>query len=380
MTGALEGLRVVDLSRVLAGPYATMLLADLGAEVIKVERAETGDETRAWAPPVGRDGTSTYFAAVNRNKTSVTADLRDPRDIEALRALLADADVFIENARPGIMDALGLSYDILREANPRLVYCSISGFGPDEGATLPGFDLLVQATGGLMSITGTADGEPVKAGVALVDIVTGLHAVTGILSALHARHVTGRGQKVEVNLLSSLLSALTNQASAALNSDTVPGRMGNSHPSIAPYETVRAADRPFALAVGTDRQFRALVEELSLPELADDARFATNTQRVAHRSELIALLERALAADAAAAWVRRLTARSVPAGVINTIPEAFEFASGLGLEPVVDLDGSLQVAHPIRFSETPAVYRSAPPDRGPRIRSRDRGLDAAQER
>ncbi|WP_082561646.1 CaiB/BaiF CoA transferase family protein [Microbacterium sp. Root61] len=375
--GALEGIKVVDLSRVLAGPYATMLLADFGADVVKVEPLE-GDQTRGWRPPVAPDGSSTYFASVNRNKRSVTADLRDPDDVAAVRRLVAEADIVIENARSGAMEKLGFGYDALRADNPGLIYCSISGFGATEGAGLPGFDLLVQATGGLMSITGDEDGGPMKVGVALVDIVTGLHAVTGILAALHARAESGRGQRIEVNLLSSLLSALANQASAHLLGGAVPGRLGNAHPSIAPYQVVAAADRPYALAVGTDGQFRSLCGVLGRPELADDERFRTNTDRVRHRDELIEILEERLQSDSAQAWIDQLSAVAVPAGAINDIPEAFAFATRLGLAPVVEIDGAAQVANPIRFSETPVSYRSGPPPLGPRLSGADTSADAAQ--
>ncbi len=233
----------MDFSRVLAGPYATMMLADLGADVVKVERPGAGDETRAWVPPVDADGTSTYFLGVNRNKRSVTLDLGAEADLSAARALAADCDVVVENFRPGTMDRLGLGYERLREANPGLVYCAISGFGTAGGAAIPGYDLLVQAVGGLMSVTGEPDGQPLKAGVALVDVITGLHAALGILAALRHREATGEGQRVEVNLLSSLLSAMVNQASGYAVAGSVPGRLGNAHPSIAPYETFETADR-----------------------------------------------------------------------------------------------------------------------------------------
>ncbi|MCF0083023.1 CoA transferase [Streptomyces lomondensis] len=233
--GALHGLRIADFSRVLAGPYATMLLADLGADVIKVERPGTGDDTRAWHPPTDQDGTSTYFLSVNRNKRSVVLDLATEAGREQARALIAACDVVVENFRPGTMERLGLGHQELLARHPRLVYCSISGFGSGAGAAIPGYDLLVQAVGGLMSVTGTADGEPVKAGVALVDVITGLHASLGILAALRHRDATGQGQLVEVNLLGSLLSAMVNQASAYAVAGVVPGRLGNAHPSISPF-------------------------------------------------------------------------------------------------------------------------------------------------
>ncbi|WP_426323184.1 CaiB/BaiF CoA transferase family protein [Microbacterium sp. E-13] len=370
MTGALSGIRVVDLSRVLAGPYATMLLADMGAEVLKVERPGVGDETRSWKPPTTAEGDSTYFAAVNRNKTAVTADLHDETDVAELRALIAEADVFIENARPGTVAARGLSFAELSELNPRLIYCSISGFGTHGGRDLPGFDLLVQAAGGLMSITGEPDGPPMKVGVALVDVITGLHAVTGILAALHARQSTGCGQHIEVNLLSSLLSALANQASGYVLADVEPGRLGNAHPSIAPYEVLRAADRTIALAVGTDAQFAVLAELVGAPALATDDRYRTNESRVRNREDLVVELEDRLRLEDAETWVERLMARGVPAAPVNTVAEAFAYAERLGLEPVVDVAGVRQVADPIRFSATPVDYRTAPPPIGPRVGAR----------
>ncbi|WP_242086844.1 CaiB/BaiF CoA-transferase family protein [Microbacterium lacticum] len=361
MTGPLSGLLVADFTRVLAGPYATMMLADMGAEVVKVERPGAGDETRAWTPPVGPIGVSTYFGSVNRNKRSIVADLADPADLTVVTDLVAHADVVIENFRPGTLQRHGLGPSDVELLNSRAIYCSISGFGAGSGAGMPGFDLLVQAMGGLMSITGADSEHPTKVGVALVDIVTGLHALSGILAALHARENTGRGQRIEVDLLSSLLSSLTNQAGAWLEAGRVPAPLGNQHPSIAPYETYRAADRDVAIAVGTDAQFKQLADDLNLPELSGDERFATNSARVAHRAELNAKLAPAFATRTAGEWTERLSARSVPAGPINTLPDAFALAERLGLEPVVELAGSRSVANPIRFSATPVGYVSPPP-------------------
>jgi len=357
---------VADLSRVLAGPYATMLLADLGADVVKVERPGTGDDTRLWGPPYS-GGVSTYFQSVNRGKRALLADLDDEAGAATVRDLVAGADVLVENFRPGALDRFGLGYEACAAANPSLVYCSISGFGSQGGAALPGYDLLVQAVGGLMSVTGADAGHPTKTGVALVDVITGLHAVVGIQAALRHRDVTGAGQRVEVNLLTSLLSALVNQASGYLNAGVVPQPIGNRHPSIAPYETLAAADRPVAVAVGNDRQFAALCDELGLAGLATDTRFATNPARVANRDELAALLEAALRQAEAAQWMTRLTARGVPCGPINTIAEAVTLAEELGLHPVVEIAGDAstvptrQIRHPIELSRTPARYRSGPP-------------------
>lgn len=393
--GPLSGVRVADFSRVLAGPHATMILADLGADVIKIESPE-GDGTRQWSPPVNAVGQSTYFAGVNRGKRSVALDLRSPEGLARARELAATADVVIENFKPGTMEKFGLGYEAVAEQNPGVVYCSISGFGDAAGKELPGYDLLVQAVGGLMSITGAADdagGEPTKVGVALVDILTGLNAVIGIQAALRAREVddnsqgqhvdasadvhgsankrVGRGQHVKVTLLGSLLSALANQASSTLETGKAPGRMGNAHPSIAPYETFAAADQQVALAVGTDGQFRRLCEVIGAPEMADDARFANNPARVAHRVELRAAIDERLRARAAAEWIEALTAANIPAGRVNNIAQAIELAESLGLgmvaeTPATAADGSTQVlrsiATPISFSETPARYGAPPPE------------------
>jgi crotonobetainyl-CoA:carnitine CoA-transferase CaiB-like acyl-CoA transferase len=362
--GPLRDLLVADFSRVLAGPYATMLLADMGATVVKIENPDGGDDTRSWGPPWS-DGTSTYFQAVNRNKISVACDLRLEDDRRVAQDLCRQADVVVENFRPGTMDRRGLGPDEVLGGNPGAVYCSISGFGPGAGSELLGYDFLVQAVGGLMSVTGET-GSPTKVGVAIVDVITGLHALSGILAALHERDRTGKGQRIEVNLMTSLLSALVNQVSSYLNTGTVPVALGNVHPSIAPYEMLEAADRPLALAVGNDSQFRALCAELGKPQWADDARFATNDVRVANRPALAAALQALLATAPAQQWVDRLTARGVPCGLVNGIDEALAMAGRLDLEPVVDVarpDGtsSRQARHPVRFTTTPASYRSAPP-------------------
>lgn len=367
MSGALQGLVIADFSRVLAGPYATMLLGDLGAEVVKVE-SPAGDDTRAWGPPFDASGTATYFAGVNRNKTSVSLDLRSHEGLAAARQLVARSDVVVENFRTGAMARLGLGHDWVLTDRPDLVYCSITGFGSGAGAALPGYDLLVQAVGGLMSITGPGPGQPTKVGVALVDVVTGLHASVGILAALRHRDRTGEGQLVEVNLLSSLLSALTNQASGFLGADVVPGIMGNRHPSIAPYEVFATADRPLVLAVGNDRQFAALVDVLGVTGMADDPRFTSNTARVAHRAELFDELTALLQARGAREWFELLNAVGVPAGPINDIADAFALAERLGLAPAVDVPGapSRGIANPVRLSRTPPSYRLPPPALGSR--------------
>lgn len=359
--GPLQGIVVADFSRVLAGPYATMLLGDLGAEVIKVERPGQGDDTRAWGPPYTEQGQSTYFAGVNRNKSTRALDLGTPEGRAAARDLALSADVVIENFKPGALDRMGLGYDALAAVNPRLVYCSITGFGAGAGRDLPGYDLLVQAMGGLMSVTGPGPGQPTKAGVALVDVITGLHAAVGILAALRHRDATGQGQRVEVNLLSSLLSALVNQASGYVAAGVVPGILGNAHPSIAPYEVFATADRPLVIAVGNDGQFGALVAVLGAPELAADPDYATNPARVVHRDQLKARLEGLLASKGADEWQREITAAGVPCGPINDLAQAFSLATDLGLEPIVEVEGTPTVAHPINLSRTPATYRSGPP-------------------
>jgi crotonobetainyl-CoA:carnitine CoA-transferase CaiB-like acyl-CoA transferase len=364
---ALHDLRIVDFSRVLAGPLATMVLADLGATVTKIERPGVGDDTRHWGPPYDDRGEATYFQAVNRNKSSVALDLSLADDVSRARALIADADVVVENFRPGVMDKLGLGWDELHAADPSLVYCSITGFGAGEGAALPGYDLLVQALGGLMSVTGEPDGPPQKVGVALVDVITGLFASVGILAALQHRGRTGEGQRVEVNLLSSLLAALVNMGSAYTLAGAVGQRMGNAHPSISPYELYPTASGDLIIAVGTDRQFAALCSVLDRPSLASDPRFVGNRERTAHRDELKAELVDALRAAPAAEWAARLSEVRVPAGEVNDVAGAFALAERLGLSPTVSVprdDGTVASLprNPIGLSATPPVYQTAPPD------------------
>ncbi|MGY4651347.1 CaiB/BaiF CoA transferase family protein [Mycobacterium sp. URHB0021] len=363
---ALDGLTVVDFSRVLAGPYATMLLGDYGADVIKVERPGVGDDTREWGPPYDADGVATYFNSVNRNKRSLVLDLANADDVARARELVARADIVVENFRPGTMEKLGLGYDTLRELKPDLIYCAITGFGRDGGADLPGYDLLVQAVGGLMSITGPEPGHPTKVGVAVIDVLAGLHALTGILVAVAHRDRTGQGQRVDTSLLSVLLSAMVNQASGFLGAGVVPAAMGNRHPSIAPYQTFTTADRPIALAVGNDKQFRLLVAALGLDALTDDARFTTNALRVRHREELSALLDAEFAKHGADHWYDILTSVGVPAGPINDMAKAFTFAEKLGLTATVAVPGSRtpQVANPVSMSATPPQYRCGPPRLG----------------
>jgi crotonobetainyl-CoA:carnitine CoA-transferase CaiB-like acyl-CoA transferase len=361
---ALDDILVADFSRVLAGPLCTMTLGDLGADVVKVERPDGGDDTRAWGPPFVEEG-STYYLGLNRNKRSVTLDLKDPGDLELARELCARADVVVESFRPGTIDRLGLGYDAIARGNPGVVFCSISAFGSGEaGAALPGYDLLLQAMSGLMSITGEPDGRPLKVGAALIDMVCGLFATTAILGALHARGRGGRGQRVEVSLMDGALAGLLNQASAHLNAGVVPGRLGNRHPSIVPYETYTGADGDFAVAVGNDVLFRRLCEVIARPELAEDERYATNAARLAHRDALDAELSAVFAGTPAADWVARLGEAGVPAGPINDIAQAFAFAASLQLEPVDETGGVRTVRSPMRLGATPASVRRRPPHLG----------------
>ncbi|GAB2650481.1 CaiB/BaiF CoA transferase family protein [Kribbella swartbergensis] len=359
--GPLAGLLVADFSRILAGPYATMLLADLGAEVVKVE-APGGDDTRSWQPPV-RDGISTYYLAVNRNKRSIALDLKDPKDLAVAQELARRADVLLENFKPGGLARFGLDYDSVAAANPRVVYASISGFGSGpKGAALPGYDLIVQAISGLMSLTGDPDGEPFRAGISVFDVMAGLHATIGVLSALNARHETGRGQHVEVNLLSSALSGLVNQSSAYVAGGVVPLRMGNSHPSLFPYEPLPCSDGELIISAGNNGQFRRLTEVLGVPELAADPRFDQNEKRTANREELRPLLVERLRTKTRMDWFRDIIAAGVPCGPINTVDAGVTFAEDIGLDPVVTIGDIPTVRNPITFSETQPSYRLPPPE------------------
>lgn len=358
MRGALSGVKIADFTRVLAGPYATMLLADLGAEVVKVERPETGDETRDWKPPVDSEGRSTYFLGVNRNKTGLVLNLTDPADQTRARDLILSSDVVIENFGAGGMAKFGLDYKSLKKLKPELIYCSITGFGSsDKAAQLPGYDMLIQAMSGLMHVTGDPSGEPTKAGVAVIDVIAGLHASTGILAALRARDEQGIGQLIEIDLFSSALSALTNQSSAYVAGGVDPKRLGNHHPSIVPYGIFTAKDRSIAIAIGNDRQFSKFAELLEI----NDSKYNENSERVKHRNPLINLINEKLQSKSASEWIDLFRKNQIPAGPINTIPEAFIFAESIGLKPIVDIAGAKSVANPIKLSETPAEYRKAPP-------------------
>jgi crotonobetainyl-CoA:carnitine CoA-transferase CaiB-like acyl-CoA transferase len=361
---ALQGVRVLDLSRVLAGPLCTMMLGDLGAEVVKVEHPQ-GDDTRRWGPPFA-GGHSTYYLAANRNKRSVVLDLSDPTDLAVAQDLASTADVLVQNFRVGGLARFGLDEPTVRAANRAIVYCSLSGYGAEEGAHRPGYDFLAQAEGGMMSITGPGPDQPTKVGVAVSDVLTGLHATIGVLAALRHRERTSEGQHVQVDLLSSTLAALVNQASGYLDAGVVPGPAGNVHPSIAPYQTLRTATQPLALAIGNDRQFRTLCEALGRPRLADEPRFETNAARVEAREALVRELESVLVTETASTWQDRLGARGVPCGQVNDLAAAFHLAAVLGLEPTVTMElggggRTRQVASPVRLATTPVAYRLPPP-------------------
>ena len=376
-SGPLAGIVVADFSRVLAGPYCTMLLADLGAEVIKVE-SPSGDDTRHWVPPK-RGDTGTYYLAINRNKKSVVLDLRDPDDVAVAQALTARADVMIQNFRPGGLTKFGLDYDSVRARRPDSIYCSISGFGSAEGAALPGYDLLVQAVSGLMSLTGSPDGPPYRAGISVFDVMTGLHSAIGILAALHHRDATGEGQQIETNLLSSAMSALVNQTEAYVAGGVVPNRMGNAHLSLFPYEPLPTGDGEIIVIAGNDGQFRTLAAALGAPELASDERFATVGSRNDNREVLRPLLLERLSEKSAAEWFDVLTAAGVPCGPINDIRGGVELAAKLGLEPVVEIDGVPTVRNPIRMSATPPRYDLPPPTLGADNESVRAWLSSGQE-
>ncbi|MHC6594037.1 CaiB/BaiF CoA transferase family protein [Arthrobacter sp. C152] len=362
-SGPLAGIVVADFSRVLAGPYCTMLLADMGATVIKVE-SPAGDETRAWKPPV-YDGQPTYYLSINRNKRSIALDFGDPDDVATARRIAAGADVVLENFKPGSLDRFGLDYATISEDNPAVVYASITGFGTAGGATLPGYDLLVQAMSGLMSLTGDPQTCAYRSGVAVFDVITGLHAAVGVLSALHERSQSGRGQRIEVNLMTSALSGMVNQTGGFLLSGNVPTRMGNEHPSIYPYEPLPTADGDIVLAIGNDRQFHTLCSVLGAPALATDPRFATPPDRSHNRTELRPILQELLAAKPAREWFDIFTEARLPCAPINDVRGGIDFARRLGLEPVVDVGHGEQsipgVRNPITFSATPASYDLVPP-------------------
>ena len=364
--GPLDGLIVADLSRVLAGPYCSMLLADLGATIVKVE-SPAGDETRTWMPP-DRDGVSTYYLSINRNKRSIVLDFKDPDDVALVHELFRRSDIVLENFKPGGLAHFNLDYETARGINPKLIYLSISGFGTAEGASLPGYDLVVQAVSGLMSLTGETVGPPYRAGVAVFDVMTGLHATIGVLAALHQRTETGVGQHVEVNLLSSALSGLVNQTGAFTAAGVVPMRMGNEHPSVYPYRSMPTRDRDVIIAAANDRQFRSLCEVLGIAAVADDERFKLNADRTENRDELHPILLARFAEWSADDLFVALNKVGVPCGPINSIREGIELAERLGLEPRVTVgegDAAVDVVrNPIHFSGAKVRYDLPPPKLG----------------
>ena len=363
----LDGLVVADLSRVLAGPYCSMLLADLGADVIKVE-SPAGDDTRTWTPPATDDGTSTYYLSINRNKQSIVLDFRDPDDVAVVHELMRRSDVVVENFKVGGLAKFGLDYESASTINPALIYLSISGFGTDAGAGIPGYDLVVQAVSGLMSLTGDADGPAYRAGISVFDVMTGLHGTIGLLAALEQRRTTGVGQHVEVNLLSSALSGLVNHSGGFAAAGVVPFRMGNAHPSVYPYQTMPTKDRDVIIACGNDRQFTAFCRVLEIPDVAEDERFRLNADRTANRDLLHPILVEKLSHWSADDLFHTLNAAGIPCGPINTIREGVELAQTLGLEPIVTVgaDGDTVdlIANPITFSDAAPQYTRRPPRLG----------------
>ena len=375
--GALSHLRVLDLSRVLAGPWAGQILADLGADVIKVERPVCGDDTRSWGPPFLKDETgqntteAAYYLSANRNKQSVTIDFTRPEGQQLVRELVAKSDIVIENFKVGGLAAYGLDYASLKAVNPKLIYCSITGFGQTGPyAKRAGYDFMIQGLGGLMSLTGRPDGDegggPVKVGVALTDILTGLYSTTAILAALAHRDQSSVGQYIDMALLDVQVACLANQAMNYLTTGAAPKRLGNAHPNIVPYQDFPTADGDFILTVGNDSQFRKFAEVAGQSQWATDPRFLTNKLRVANRSELIPLIRQATVFKTTAQWVDELEAAGVPCGPVNDLSQVFDdpqvLARGLAIELPHVLGGRVaQVASPIRLSETPVEYRRAPP-------------------
>ncbi|RTQ32039.1 CoA transferase [Variovorax gossypii] len=402
MTGkpaALDGIKVLDLSRVLAGPWCTQILADLGADVVKIERPGVGDDTRTWGPPFIKDANgndtdqASYFTACNRNKRSVTVDMATPDGQALLKQMAAQADIVVENFKTGGLKQYGLDHESLRAANPRLIYCSVTGFGHDGPyAERAGYDLMIQAMTGMMSITGRPDdvpgGGPLRVGVALTDLFTGVYASTAILAALQVRDRTGEGQHIDMALLDVGMAILANQASAFLNTGKAPGRQGNTHPSLAPYQDFPTQDGAMLLAIGNNGQFARFCEAGGHPEWATDARFATNTLRVKHRGVLIPMMEELTRTRTTAAWVTLLEDKAVPCGPINDIAQAFDDAQvkarGLAVTLPRDAGDGIAsitgVASPLRLSGTPPVLRHAPPALGQHTQEvlAEMGVDAAR--
>lgn len=364
--GPLAGVRVLDLSRVLAGPYCTMVLGDLGADVVKVEQPGKGDDTRAWGPPWA-GGESAYYLSVNRNKRSITVDLKHPEGQNIIRGLAAESDIIVENFKLGTFERLGLGFEQLREINPGLIWANVSGYGPTGPlADKPGYDFVAQGEAGIMAITGETDGEPMKVGVAIVDITTGLFASVAITSALHARLGTGRGQRVDASLYTSAIAWLANVGQNHLVSGKDAKRYGNAHANIVPYQTFKARDQYMTIAVGNDKQFRALCDIIGKPGIADDERYAVNSARVANRDELVAILQGAFETEDADHWLDACYRAGIPSGKINTVEQVFAHPQTLARDMLVEVEhptaGMLKLAGiPYALSETPADVRLAPP-------------------
>jgi crotonobetainyl-CoA:carnitine CoA-transferase CaiB-like acyl-CoA transferase len=367
--GPLAGIRVLDLTRALSGPFATMILGDLGADVIKLEDTWHGDDTRRWGPPFQGDDAS-YFLSVNRNKRGLSVNLKDPQGRQVAQRLALATDVMLENFRPGTAARLGLGYQELSERNPRLIYASISGYGQTgPSAPLPGYDAVAQAISGMMSVTGEADGEPVRSGTSLADVGAGMYAVIGILAALHARESTGRGQQVDISLLDGQLSWLTYVAGKYFATGVTPGRFGSAHESVAPYQVFPTADEPLMVAVGSDGLWRRFTAATGLDELTDDPRYATNPARVSHRDTLVPAITKALAARGCVEWADLLNAAGVPAGPVNTVPAALEQPQVAAREMVVEVEhpvaGTLKMlGSPLKLSGQPVSIRRPPPTLG----------------
>jgi crotonobetainyl-CoA:carnitine CoA-transferase CaiB-like acyl-CoA transferase len=366
MSGALQGIKILDLSRVLAGPYCTMILGDLGAEVIKVEAPGGSDDTREWGPPsVG--GESAYYLCANRNKRAITLDLKSEEGQEVLKKLIAQSDVMLQNFKTGTLEKWGLGYEQIKQINPQIVQCSITGFGSNGPyKDLPGYDYIIQAMGGLMSITGSEESGPMKVGVAIADITTGLYAVIGILSALHERNLSGEGQSIDLSLFDTQISSLANVASNYLLSGMVPKRLGNQHPNIVPYQTFQTLDGEMVVAVGNDRQFHKLCEVLKIQEVGEDERFSTNPKRLENKDELVPILSNVMYKKTSKEWLDLLSQHGIPCGPINNMKQLFDDPQVKEREMIVDVDhptaGSIPlVGSPLKLSRTPIEMRRHPP-------------------
>jgi formyl-CoA transferase len=369
MAGALKGIRIIDFSRALAGPYCTMLLSDMGAEVIKVEMPETGDDSRGWGPPfVGKE--SAYFLSINRNKKSITLNLKHEKSKEIVTKLIESADVMLETNRPGAVKRMGLDYENVKKIKPSIIYCSISGFGQTGPySSRPGFDQVIQGFGGIMGLTGEADGPPLKVGVAVTDIATGMFASIGIVTALYHREKTGQGQYIDASMLDGQVSWLTYQGGRYLASGEVPQRMGSAHPLIVPYQAFQASDGYINIAAGNDNLWKKFCDALGLNGIVDDPKFATNAQRVENRNEVVAIISKVIATKTMKEWLDIIEKAGVPCGPINTVDQVFSDPQVLARDMLVDVEhpeyGKVKVTGPpIKFSETPAAVSTAPPSLG----------------